>query len=149
MKISCDEANKPWAVNIGVMLTAYDTVIVSSRAIPKGSKITADMVVKEERNVTRLHRGYFKSQKNVVGSIARFSLGGNRVLQPGNVLPPTLVSKGEKVVINAATQGLEIRASGIALSDGALGELVRVKNVQTKRIIEGRVSGAGRITVSL
>lgn len=149
LRVSCDHASKPWAVNISVNLIVYDEVVVSSRPIPKGSKITPNMLLKEERNVTRLHRGYFKEPANVTGAIARFSLSGNRVIKPGNVLPPMLVTRGEKVVINAGLQGLSIRTSGVALSDGALGEVVRVKNSRTERIIEGRVSAAGEITVSL
>ena len=149
LRISCESAAKPWSVNIGARLKVFDQVLVSSRPIPKGSKITAGMVTKEEREVTRLHAGYFKKTDNVVGAIARFTLSGNRVIKPGNVLPPTLVTRGEKVVIHANAKGISIRASGVALSDGALGEVVRVKNSQTKRIIEGRVSAAGQITVSL
>lgn len=149
LRITCESAVKPWSVNIGVRLKVFDQVLVSSRPIPKGSKITRGMVHQEEREVTRLHSGYFKQADNVVGAIARFSLSGNRVIKPGNVLPPTLVTRGEKVVIHANARGISIRASGVALSDGALGEVVRVKNSQTKRIIEGRVSAAGQITVSL
>lgn len=149
LRVSCENAARPWSVNIGARLKVYDRVLVSSRPIPKGSKITANMIRLEEREVTRLHSGYFKTENNVVGAVARFSLSGNRVIKPGNVLPPTLVTRGEKVVIHANAKGISIRASGVALSDGALGEVVRVKNSQTERIIEGRVSAAGQVTVSL
>ncbi|MDX1693367.1 MAG: flagellar basal body P-ring formation chaperone FlgA [Ketobacteraceae bacterium] len=149
VRISCENADKPWSVNVSAKLKIFDKVVVSSRPIPKGSKIRKSMLALEEREVTRLHSGYFKDISNVEGAVSRFSLGGNRVIKPGNVSPPTLVTRGEKVVIHATTTGISIRASGIALSDGVLGEVVRVKNSQTKRIIEGRVSAAGQVTVSL
>lgn len=149
VRISCDSAEKPWSVNISLQIRAFDRVIVSSRPIPKGSKITAGMVQQKEREITLLHSGYFKRPEHVIGTIARFSVNGNQVIKPGSLLPPTLVTKGEKVVIRANTRGINIRANGIALGDGALGEVVRVKNSQTERIIEGRVSAAGQITVSM
>lgn len=149
LKVACDKASKPWMVNLSVNIVAYDKIIVSSRPIPKGSKITAGMLTQVERNVTNMHQGYFKALHHVVGSVTKYAINGNRALKPGNILPPMLVNKGEKVVIHAKSSGLNIRATGIALDDGALGELVKVKNSQTTRIIEGRVSAAGQITVSL
>ena len=149
LRVSCDGAEKPWSINIGVQIKAFDQVVVAARPIPKGAKITAAMVHQEEREITMMHSGYFTQTEHVIGAIARFAVSGNRALKPGNILPPSLVTKGEKVVIHANTGGIKIRASGIALNDGALGELVRVKNSQTERIIEGRVSAAGRVTVSM
>lgn len=149
LKVGCHAANKPWAVNISVNIMAYDEVVVSSRPIPRHSKIMPGMLTTIEREVTSLHSGYFKSTKHIIGAIAKYSIGGNRVLKPGSVLPPKLVTKGEKVVIKANTQGLSIRTSGVALNDGAMGEVVKVKNTRTTRIIEGRVSAAGQVTVSM
>lgn len=149
LRVACSAAQKPWAVNISMNLKAFDQVIMTSRPIPKGSKITADMLTRKQSDVTSLRQGYFKEMHHVVGAITKYAVSGNRVLKPGNILPPTLVAKGERVVIKATAAGLSIRTTGIALSNGALGELVRVKNSQTTRIIEGRVSAAGQVTVSL
>ena len=149
LKVACSNANKPWAVNISVNIMAYDEVVVSSRPISRNSKILPSMLITMEREVTSLHSGYFTNPQHITGAIAKYNIGGNRVLKPGNVLPPKLVTKGEKVVIKANTQGLSIRASGIALNDGTMGEVVKVKNSRTTRIIEGRVSAAGQVTVSM
>ena len=39
--------------------------------------------------------------------------------------------------------------SGMALSDGSLGQKVRVKNLSSKRIVEGVVDGPGVVKVTM
>ncbi|MCG8668788.1 MAG: flagellar basal body P-ring formation protein FlgA [Pseudomonadales bacterium] len=149
LKVACRTATKPWAINTSLNIVAYDNVVVSSRAIPKATKITRSMLSLQERDVTRFSQGYFKDFSHVTDSITKYSVSGNKTLTPGNLLPPMLVSRGEKVVINAQASGLSIRATGTAMGDGALGDLVRVKNSQTARIVEGRVSAPGQVTINL
>lgn len=53
------------------------------------------------------------------------------------------------VTIVANVGGIEVRMKGKALKSGALGDWVSVKNVSSKRQIEGRVTDAGVIQVTL
>lgn len=43
--------------------------------------------------------------------------------------------------------GLEIRATGRALADAALGAPIRVQNVNSLKIVEGRADSSGRVRV--
>jgi len=148
LKISCFD-QKNWSLHVPLELKAYESVIVAARPILRGQIITAGNLMAEEREVTRLNQGYFSEPHLVVGSIAKRNIPTHRVILPRSLSTPKLVNKGEHISIEARSSGLSIKAMGIALADGSLGDLIQVKNTKTKRVVEGRISAAGQVTINL
>ncbi|WP_264050757.1 flagellar basal body P-ring formation chaperone FlgA [Methylobacterium flocculans] len=81
----------------------------------------------------------------IVGRVAR------RMLLPGEPVPvnaiddPRLVSRGTPTQIVFEEQGLLITAVGAPLQNGGLGDVIRVRNTDTNRIVLGTVMADGRI----
>ena len=148
LKISCFD-QKNWSLHVPLELKAYESVVVAARPILRGQIITAGNLAKEEREVTRLNQGYFSKPGLVVGSIAKRSIATHRVILPQSLSTPKLVYKGESISIQAIGSGLSIKAMGIALANGSMGDLIRVKNSKTQRVVEGRISAPGQITINL
>ncbi|OUR90559.1 flagella basal body P-ring formation protein FlgA [Gammaproteobacteria bacterium 42_54_T18] len=148
LKISCFD-KKSWSLHVPLELKAYENVVVAAQPILRGQIITAGNLTKDEREVTRLNQGYFAQPKLVVGSIAKRSIATHRVILPRSLSTPKLVNKGESISIQAISSGLSIKAMGIALVDGSLGDLIQVKNSKTQRIVEGRISAPGQIVINL
>jgi flagella basal body P-ring formation protein FlgA len=57
------------------------------------------------------------------------------------------VKRGNQVEIIAISQGLQVRMMGKALADGGLGDRIKVKNLNSGRVITGTVAGTGLIHV--
>lgn len=148
LKISCFD-QKNWSLHVPLELKAYESVIVAAQPIFRGQIITAGNVINEEREVTRLNQGYFSKPDLVVGSIAKRGIATHRVILPQSLSTPKLVNKGESISIQAISSGLSIKAMGVALADGSLGDLIRVRNSKTQRIVEGRISAPGQIVINL
>ncbi|MBL4703391.1 MAG: flagellar basal body P-ring formation protein FlgA [Flavobacteriales bacterium] len=148
LKISCFD-QKNWSLHVPLELKAYESVVVAVQPIFRGQIISAGNVAKEEREVTRLNQGYFSKPDRVVGSIAKRSINTHQVILPRSLSKPKLVNKGESISIQAIGAGLSIKAMGVALADGSLGDLIQVKNSKTQRIIEGRISAPGQIVIHL
>ena len=148
LKISCFD-QKNWSLHVPLELKAYENVVVAAQPILRGQIITAGNVAKEEREVTRLNQGYFSKPNLVVGSIAKRSIATHQVILPRSLSTPKLVNKGESISIQAISSGLSIKAMGIALADGSLGDLIQVKNSKTQRVVEGRISAPGQIVINL
>ena len=53
------------------------------------------------------------------------------------------------VVISARSGTLSVKMPGEALSDGGLSEQIRVKNLNSKRVIRARVTAPGQVEVAL
>ncbi|MBL4763592.1 MAG: flagellar basal body P-ring formation protein FlgA [Gammaproteobacteria bacterium] len=148
LKVTCFD-KKRWAIHVPLELKAYESVVVSTRHIPRGQTLTTSNITVEEREVSRLNQGYFSETPLALGSIATRRIPINKVIAPNFIAAPKMVKKGEVVSIQANTSGLSIKATGIALSAGGLGDLIQVKNSKTRRIVEGRVSAVGQVTINL
>jgi flagella basal body P-ring formation protein FlgA len=76
-------------------------------------------------------------------------------LRPGEpvraseVQRPVVVPKGGLVTLVLTTSGMQLTARGRALEDGGEGDAIRVANAQSHTLVEGIVSGAGRVTIPL
>ncbi len=83
----------------------------------------------------------------IVGRVAR------RTLLPGEPVPvnavddPRLVSRGALTTMIFEENGLVITTLGAPLQNGGLGEVIRVRNADTGRIVTGTVQADGRIRI--
>lgn len=97
----------------------------------------------------RYRTAVVESPRILTGKTAR------RTLLPGEPIPmnavddPKLVTRGTQTSILFEEGGLSIVGVGIPLQSGTLGETVQVKNVDSGRIITGRVQADGRIRIGI
>ena len=62
---------------------------------------------------------------------------------------PKIVTRGAQTAILFEEGGLSIVGIGIPMQSGALGETVQVKNVDSGRVITGKVQADGRIRIGI
>jgi flagellar basal body P-ring formation protein FlgA len=95
----------------------------------------------------RYRTAVIESPRVLAGKMAR------RTLLPGEPIPmnavddPKLVTRGAQTQIMFEEGGLSIMGVGIPLQSGTLGETIQVKNVDSGRIITGRVQPDGRVRI--
>ncbi|RLU02456.1 MAG: flagella basal body P-ring formation protein FlgA [Ketobacter sp.] len=147
-KVTCD-GTESWSIHVPVTVQAFDHVVVSDTPIAKGTHLRVSDLRLELVDISLLHGGYFQSLEELDGFVARRPIPAEQVMTPALVDPAKMINRGEKVVIVAEGPGLSIRATGLAMEDGAFGELVRVRNTSTNKVVEGRITAPGLIKVSL
>jgi flagella basal body P-ring formation protein FlgA len=82
------------------------------------------------------------------GLITKRPLPANTVLRPymvGSVKPAVVVERNQTVVIRIERPGLLITAIGKAVQDGRAGGYIKVRNVDSRRIILARVNEDGTV----
>jgi flagellar basal body P-ring formation protein FlgA len=95
----------------------------------------------------RYRTAVVESPRVLAGKTAR------RTLLPGEPIPmnavddPKLVTRGAQAQILFEEGGLSITGTGIPLQSGTLGETIQVRNVDSGRIITGRVQPDGRVRI--
>jgi len=124
-------------------------VLVSNRYISRGETVTRDDVILVSRDIATLSRGYYTDLSNINGKVLKQPLKKNSIITPGILKNPKLVHRGESVIILTKNNNIEIRANGTAMMDGSAGELIKVKNVSSQRVIEGRVSATGIVNIPM
>ncbi|MES9964958.1 MAG: flagellar basal body P-ring formation chaperone FlgA [Candidatus Sedimenticola sp. 20ELBAFRAG] len=146
--VRCDGA-KPWTIYVPVKVAQYKPILVATNGLPKGSTVTMNDVRLEERDVSRLRRGYFRDPSQIVGKTVKRSIQANRALLPSQLVAATAIEKGSMITILARTGGIKVRMKGKALSRGATGDRIKVQNLSSKRKIEATVVGPGIVEVML
>lgn len=139
--------NQPWKIYVSVRIASLQPVVVSTAPLPRGHLIGADDVALVERDGARLLRGFFSDPDQVVGQRAKRHIGVGRVITPSTLAQDQLIRRGAEVEILARDGNLQVRMKGEAMSNGALGERIRVRNRASGRIVTGTVVDAGVILV--
>lgn len=126
--------------------------VVCRRRIEKGEALDDTNVYLEEQAVDPRSR-FSLSPDAVKGARAR------QALMPGQVVLQTDVEAGERpgggvlvraqdaVKIQIRIGALKVTASGQALQEGRQGQLIRVQNVDSKKLLLGRVVASGLVEV--
>ncbi len=140
---------KPWTVYIPAQIKRYAEVIAAARPLLRGAEIRAGDVMPVRLELSRLRNGYFSEAKNVLGKILTRNIASGQAITPKRVKAPILVHRGEKVNIIATAGALKVRGKGKALRDAAQGELVSVRNIRSKRIVQGIVTKPGTVHVQM
>ena len=82
------------------------------------------------------------------GLVTRRKLPANTVIRPdmiGPVKPAVVVGRNQRVVIRIERPGLLVTAIGKAMQDGRAGEYIKVRNVDSQRIILAKVNEDGTV----
>jgi len=122
------------------------TVIVPAQVIYPGDKITESMLT-ETQDTAGPSAGVFWDRADLVGKVAR------RTLLPGRPIPsiaveePRAVTTGALVSIVYQQDGLSIVTTAQALQNGAVGQVVQVRNLDSGIVVTGTVQADGSIRV--
>ena len=142
-------AGTNWKIHLPVKIEVFDDVLVADRPLLKGQKIDDSAVTYRKHDVSRLKNGYYSKDSELGMLEARRNLARGTVLTPANLSPLMLVRAGQQVTLMLDYNGLQVKSSGKALQSARLGELVRVRNSQSQKIVQGVVAGEGLVRISI
>ena len=131
--------SSPWKVYVPVDLVEMRPVLVARQALPRGHLLTADDLVPEKRDVSRLSGGFISSSDTAVGRRLKRQLVSGAVLSSSMLETQVVVRRGQSVTLVVRNDALNIRMAGKALMDGAVDQRIRVENTASRRIVEGFV----------
>jgi len=124
-------------------LRLFGTVVSTIKRLNRNDIITDDDITAKRQDISLLDGGLVQDPKQAVGQKLKLSLPAGAILYAQALDAPTLVNRGERVTIMAKSKAIKITAPGEARNSGALGEMVRVKNLMSRREIHARVTGVG------
>lgn len=84
---------------------------------------------------------------DVVGGRATRALRAGEVLTAAAYRPMPLVKSGDTVRIRVSVGGIEAAGHAVAQQSGHLNERIRLINPESRRLLTGRVTGAGEVEV--
>lgn len=148
MGIKCTEPENHWTLYVPVKISVLQSVYAARQPLSKGSRIGEGDIYQQEMDIQQLKQGYYTDARQLLGQICKQPIRQGMPFNPFNVQMPLLVHRGQAVNIVAGSEAFTVKMAGIALNNGILGERVSVKNLSSKKILEGRISASQEVRVS-
>jgi len=145
----CTDKTHRWSIFVPVTITQFADVIVTTETVSQGQFLKANQIKLERRSLNFLNNGYLKSFKQAIGQKLKTTLAKGLVVKPNNLNRPYTIKQGQNVNILAKSALISVRIKGKALSNGRVGDRIRVKNTSTNKIVEGTVTYNGFVEIKL
>jgi flagella basal body P-ring formation protein FlgA len=135
-------ASTPAAVKDAAPAVAIRRVVVARQLLRAGSLVTADMLVEVDQPATGLDAQVLRTIKEAENSEAVREIAAGVALRSYDLRRAVLVKMGKTVLLTISQAGgFSISARVEALQDGRLGDQVRLKNLESGRLVTGVVTG--------
>ena len=92
--------------------------------------------------------GFFESFDNLVGRKINQNLSKGQVIKIRHLEENFMVSEGQSIIIFSDLYGINVRMQGNALENGHFNELIKVKNISSGKIVQGRVINEKKILIN-
>lgn len=138
-----------WTVYVSVQIETELEVMVLQRALPRGSPVLPEDARPERRRVPGVAASFITDPAQLAGRHLRATAAPGTAITVDLLAADVLVRRGQRVTLIARAGGLEVRAQGEALSDATPDGRVRVLNVNSREVVEGRVESRDSVRVSL
>ncbi|WP_051235670.1 flagellar basal body P-ring formation chaperone FlgA [Marinimicrobium agarilyticum] len=139
----------PWALYVPAEVAVYRQIAVASRSLGRGHRLSAGDITLAVRDTGQLRQGFVTQAETAVGMALRRPLQAGDPVRLSQLEAPTVVRRGDQVRLKAKTGTITVDTKGTALSDGRVGDQVRVRNDRSERVVRGRVIGPGTVEVVL
>ena len=134
-------------VTIQCAVKLYRQIVVAAGPINAGEILTASSLRLERMDAGKLGAGYFTEINKVINLMARRSLTPGMVVMDSMVNKPILIKRGTLINLVARIGSMEITTTGQAMQNGIEGQLIRVKNINSTKIISGKVLDENTVQV--
>ena len=140
-------AEKKWSIFTLAVIKVYETVIILSRPVHRGEIITRQHLALEKRDVSNLSGDYVTQVEQVENKQAARYIQAGAILGLRSFIEPRLINRRDKIIISAIRPAFTIQMNGVAMMDGTKGQLIRIKNENSGRIINATVIEPGVVSV--
>lgn len=148
VRVRCD-GSAPWTIFVPATVKLFRDVVVVTRPLKRDNVVGENDVALRERDVGTLSQGFLTDLDQAVGMKMVRPTVLDQVLTAQHLEQAEVVRKGDHVVITARSGPLSVRMPGEALAKGGQGEQIRVRNLNSQRVVKARVTGPGQVEVAM
>jgi flagella basal body P-ring formation protein FlgA len=144
VKAQCQQSN--WYIYLMVNVMQMQPVVVISTAVSPGTILNEDNIELINKNSALLRRTTFSSVDDVLGARIKRRIRPGQPITPNNLC---FVCKGDTIIINASTGMMQVKATGVAMQDGNIGDTISVTNSRSQKQINAKIASTNEVTVNI
>jgi flagella basal body P-ring formation protein FlgA len=146
VRVSC--TTPTWNLNVLVDIRRKSDVLVLRRAVARGESIGAGDVTVQSRVLPGLASPFVSRIEDLAGRLTRRPIPQGTAVTADALEAALLIHRGQSVTLTASTAGIDVRAPGLAMADASAHQRVRVRNLNSLKIVEGVADTEGVVRVT-
>jgi flagellar basal body P-ring formation protein FlgA len=138
--------DRSWKIYVNTRVDKMYPAMVAIRNINMGEKIDATNVTRQYIAERLLRGKHYHNLNEIQGAKVK-----RRLSKGQQVIEPTVcyVCKGDMVSIEALSHHFSLKTLGKALNDGNVGEVIRIQNNRSRKVIYATVRDVGKVDIKL
>lgn len=144
VQVAC-KGTTSWTILVPALAKVYRSVAVASRTLQRGDVVNESDLSTDVKEVSEFRFGFALTPEAIVGKEVKFTVNKGEAFRNSALDAPLVIKRGDTVSMEAAAGEISVRTNGTAVTDGRIGQQIRVKNNQSARIINAKVVGAGKV----
>ncbi len=148
VSVQC-EGDRPWRLFVPVRVSEFGHVFVAARPLAVGTVVEPGDLTRIRRDLNAIPHGYIRSEQAILGRTVTRAVAKGTPLTANALASTVVIHRGQRVRIMARYGSALIRMGGEAITEGAIGDYIKVKNQSSGRVIEGVVRSESEVEVQM
>jgi len=142
-----DRQGRRQEFQVACQIKPLPQVLVPTANLPKGHIVRPDDVSWRQQPADKPGQSFVDREELVVGQETQRTLRAGEPIAMIDVRGVPLVRRGDIVSVVARNQGIVVRTDGKAMTDGGLGQAIKVLSLDGRRELSARVTGYHEVAV--
>ncbi len=125
----------------------FEYVVISKRKIGRHQQVTRNNIFMGRRETTKIRGLAFSDIDNVIGKMTTMAIQPYTVLTEDIVETPPTMKQGSIVKLIVQKSGFKIVTKGLAQQTGYKGEVIKVKNLDSKKMLYGKIINSDSVQI--
>ncbi len=134
-------------VPVNFKIRVFEYVAISKRRIGRHHNLSKENIFMDRRETTKFRGIVFSNMDTLVGKMTTKVVQPNTILTEGIVEIPPTVTKGSLIKLFIEASGFKIITKGLAQQTGYTGEVIKVKNLDSKKMLYGKIINSDKIQI--
>lgn len=149
VKTSCkvDGINQ-WSIFVPITINVFSKVAIVTESLHKGDVLTRENTTLSRVNTSVLSSGHIENINKVLGKAITRPLRRGDNIRMSYLDEADVVRRGDPVTIEVKSSAISVATLATALNDGYVGEMIKVRNNRSKRVVDAKVTGPGQVLVN-
>ena len=124
-------------------------IVIAAASLGRNKPLQAEDFTYEVRDVALLPQKYYTDFQPLLGKETKIPVPANSTIFEWMIGEPPVIRVGSEISIVVAAPDLSVRADGLALENGYLGEQIKVRKKDSGKILFGKVLSNNEVEVEL
>jgi flagellar basal body P-ring formation protein FlgA len=125
--------------SVSLSVRRFARVLVSKKRIPQGSLLDPDDFTLQREEITDDTRDTVTDMNSIAGKTAKTAMPANQIVYASMLDKQKIVKKNDTVTVLFDTSLISITMKAVAMEDGREGDIIQVKNIDSRKTFDVQV----------